>query len=619
MTVTSTTNRVQYTGNGTTTVFPFTFKVFAASELEVKRRLSGGSETTLVLNTDYTVSGAGDSGGGSITLTAGALASGASLSIRRALPKTQRVDLENQGPWSADSLEEMADRAVMLIQELDGNHDRSIHLPDTAADDVDVELPDPEAGHLIAWNDDADGLVNFDPEEFATDYSAGTMVVDTFDAGDDFTPGTTDELTLSAEPGSKNNTRVSFDGVHQHRDTYSLAGAVITFTSAIPIGVAQVEVEHVEAREVGTLGDQTVDTAALDALSVTEAKIAASAVTTSKIADDAVTPDKIGSDSMRAAGANLIPNGCGAASTGEGSTALSDGTFAYGETINCKARILGGGGATGAILQSAAAAIGNSGYANRITATLDAAGNIKFRFYVEAKDARALKSRTASLSCKVYHDVGASIDWALSIAKADAADNFGATTSVYAGSNQAVATGTATTLQALAIAMGDCSNGFYVEVTATLTGAVTSKNFYLTEVKLEAGSYATDYEYEPIAETQAKLLRYYQRHKLAANENLTIGHAISTTVVRGMLPLLAPMRSIPALGSETDAAAGWQVHDGATGTQCSSFVIVHNTYNTDRAVVLYAEVAAGLTQFRPYAIQGWTSGGTAVLTLDARF
>ena len=56
MTVASTLRRAgPYTGNGATTEFAFSFKIFEDSELIVARSSDNGEET-LVLNTDYTVS-----------------------------------------------------------------------------------------------------------------------------------------------------------------------------------------------------------------------------------------------------------------------------------------------------------------------------------------------------------------------------------------------------------------------------------------------------------------------------------------------------------------------------------------------------------------------------------
>ena len=57
MTISSTNRKAgPYIGNGTTTVFPFYFKVFAAADVEVVRlTVATNVETILTLTTDYTV------------------------------------------------------------------------------------------------------------------------------------------------------------------------------------------------------------------------------------------------------------------------------------------------------------------------------------------------------------------------------------------------------------------------------------------------------------------------------------------------------------------------------------------------------------------------------------
>ena len=62
-----------FAGNGATTAFPFSFKVFAASDVAVTRADTLGAETALVLNSDFTVALNPDQDaapGGTITLAA---------------------------------------------------------------------------------------------------------------------------------------------------------------------------------------------------------------------------------------------------------------------------------------------------------------------------------------------------------------------------------------------------------------------------------------------------------------------------------------------------------------------------------------------------------------------
>ena len=59
MTVSTEVDHNDYTGNGMTTSFPYTFRIFNKSDLTVTVVDLADNITTLVLDTDYTVSGAG--------------------------------------------------------------------------------------------------------------------------------------------------------------------------------------------------------------------------------------------------------------------------------------------------------------------------------------------------------------------------------------------------------------------------------------------------------------------------------------------------------------------------------------------------------------------------------
>lgn len=117
MTVPTYCSREDYTGNGVTTSYPYQFRIYKASDLVVTRATPEGVETTLVLNTDYTVTGVGKYAGGNVVLTS-ALASGYHLAIERVLPVTQETDLRNQGAYFAETHEDVFDRLIMLLQRI---------------------------------------------------------------------------------------------------------------------------------------------------------------------------------------------------------------------------------------------------------------------------------------------------------------------------------------------------------------------------------------------------------------------------------------------------------------------------------------------------------------------
>ncbi|EPE4096304.1 hypothetical protein ACSIK6_000962 [Escherichia coli] len=116
MTVSTEVDHNEYTGNGVTTSFPYTFRVFNESDLVVQVVDLDENIAVLALDTDYTVTGAGGYNGGNVILSK-ALANGYQISISRELPVTQETDLRNQGKFFAEVHEDAFDKLTMLIQQ----------------------------------------------------------------------------------------------------------------------------------------------------------------------------------------------------------------------------------------------------------------------------------------------------------------------------------------------------------------------------------------------------------------------------------------------------------------------------------------------------------------------
>jgi len=130
MTISSTTVKVSYSGNGSTTVFAYTFKILDDDEIQVIIRSSTGTETIKTKTTHYTVSGVGSAGGGNITFLT-APASGETVVLKRNTTKTQETDYVANDPFPANSHEEALDRVTMIAQEIQEELGRSIKLSKT--------------------------------------------------------------------------------------------------------------------------------------------------------------------------------------------------------------------------------------------------------------------------------------------------------------------------------------------------------------------------------------------------------------------------------------------------------------------------------------------------------
>ncbi|MEN9417123.1 MAG: hypothetical protein RI988_743 [Pseudomonadota bacterium] len=232
MTVSTTTSRVSYAGNGVTLTFAVPFYFLQSADL-VALRSTGGIVTTLVLGTDYTVSGAGVSFGGSVTL-ATAPATGSTLVIYRDPAATQLVDYQANDPFPAETHERALDKLTMLVQRAKDLVGRAFTLSDADTSGASTTLPTPSANALIGWNASGNGLQNVDGSVLATVVAFGTARADTFTGN-----GVQTQFTLSDSPAALANLDVSVGGITQLPTlgyTWT-SGTTLTFTSAPPNGV----------------------------------------------------------------------------------------------------------------------------------------------------------------------------------------------------------------------------------------------------------------------------------------------------------------------------------------------------------------------------------------------
>ena len=162
MTVSSTTNKHSYNGNGSQTAFAYTFKIFIAADIKVY--LDGVLKT---INTHYTLSNVGVTGGGNVTFTSGSVPVSATgnVILLRSLALTQGVDLINYGAFDANIIESAYDKLTMMVQQLQEEVSRSIRFSATVYDGGTQEVSDTvanRAGKVLAY--DASGNISIAAE-----------------------------------------------------------------------------------------------------------------------------------------------------------------------------------------------------------------------------------------------------------------------------------------------------------------------------------------------------------------------------------------------------------------------------------------------------------------------
>ena len=159
MTVTNSTYRADYTGNGSTVDFTVPFYFLDTSHIQVLLTvIATGVATTLTLNSDYTVTGAGVSAGGTVTTTA-TYTSSYKITILRDVPYTQETHYVENDPFPAASHEKALDLLTMQNQQQAELLTRAFIAPSSGTV-TDLTLPTPTAGYVLGWDGTGTGIVN---------------------------------------------------------------------------------------------------------------------------------------------------------------------------------------------------------------------------------------------------------------------------------------------------------------------------------------------------------------------------------------------------------------------------------------------------------------------------
>ena len=188
MTISSTTVKNSYSGNGSNDTFVYGFKIFANTDLQVIIRSAAGTETTKTITTHYTVTGVGSASGGNVVFTSGNIPTATeTVVLIRNVPQTQAIDYIANDPFPAETHEEGLDRATMTTQQVQEELNRSIKLSRTntmTSTEFAVGATD-RASKVLGF--DANGELTVTQElgtnrgnwSSGTDYSARDIVKDT--------------------------------------------------------------------------------------------------------------------------------------------------------------------------------------------------------------------------------------------------------------------------------------------------------------------------------------------------------------------------------------------------------------------------------------------------------
>jgi hypothetical protein len=125
--------RSAFSGNGSTTLFAYNFRIQVSGDLTVVLQNAAGVDTIQTKTTHYTVAGAGDADGGSITMVTPP-ASGETLTIILDPDLTQLTDYSTGGEFPAESHEDALDKGTNIDKRTRDLVDRSLSLNDGDTD-----------------------------------------------------------------------------------------------------------------------------------------------------------------------------------------------------------------------------------------------------------------------------------------------------------------------------------------------------------------------------------------------------------------------------------------------------------------------------------------------------
>lgn len=292
MTVASQTSRVSYSGDGSSTEFAVPFYFLADSHLRVVLLSAAGVETEQTLGADYTVTGAGESAGGEITMSV-APDTGETLTILRNVPFTQQTDYQANDPFPAESHERALDKLTMVAQQSQEQLDRVVVAPVSEAGS-NLQLPSisVRSGKYLAFNESTG-----DPE-------AGPSVSDV-----DTVSGLSADIALLAdiEDGTiATNAITTVSGISSNVTTVANISSDVTAVVADQADIGIVAADLDGSDTIGTVAANISDVSAVAAIDSDVSAVANNATDIGTVATDLAGSDTIGTVATNISNVNTL-------------------------------------------------------------------------------------------------------------------------------------------------------------------------------------------------------------------------------------------------------------------------------------------------------------------------
>lgn len=163
--------RVQYTATSSQTVFTVPFEFFANADLKVYQ-----NATLKTITTHYTVTGAGVTGGGTVTFVTGATLNDV-ITIVRDVAVARVTDFPTSGPFVIEDLNTDLDRLTAMIQQQETKLARTIRLDDFDTPNTFAVLPvkASRVGKILAFDTNGDPVVGEDIGNWRGNWAASVV------------------------------------------------------------------------------------------------------------------------------------------------------------------------------------------------------------------------------------------------------------------------------------------------------------------------------------------------------------------------------------------------------------------------------------------------------------
>ena len=164
MTITVLPARNEYTATAGQTVFNYTFKIFANTNLNVYITPAGQeANDSTDLTTAYTVDAntIGNEDGGFITMDSG-VSAGSLVTIVSNVPESRTTDYQFNGDFIPSTVNDDFDRVVQLVKQVEDTAGRTLTFQQSLQNATALTLPNPQATYFLRWNAGETGLENVD-------------------------------------------------------------------------------------------------------------------------------------------------------------------------------------------------------------------------------------------------------------------------------------------------------------------------------------------------------------------------------------------------------------------------------------------------------------------------